>query len=332
MEANLTPLHIGSEKQINIFIHGYGAVRTQEEFDELAGAILSAQPAGRVYLMFWKSGSWALPAWTLAVARGVRAVNRASVVVATATEVVLRTAHFKLFESKAERLGERFLMHLSKIPHARDYPINLIGHSLGARVIHYALATNDWSNYRVRDVILLGGAADAQDEDWPECAKKIKGKIYNAWSPFDGWLFIKPDLRRAVGRHGILWSHPKIVNRRYELGHTQYWDNLEYLLSRLWPRFRQAKKPLINLPKDADCPYCGKVVEVFPPWDDSRVECGVCGLDFEFNGKTVYMIENDIECPECGDVDAHLPEKGYVCHCGDGECDAAVWEYGDIMK
>lgn len=298
-------LHKGPEKQINIFIHGYGAARTQKELYKLREAILSAQPAGRVYLLFWKSG----------------------------TPVRFDPIHYKIFEGKAERLGERFLMHLSKIPHAREYPINLIGYSLGARVIHYALAINDWSNYRVRDVILLGGAADAEDEDWPECAEKIKGKIYNAWSPVDWWLVIKPDSRRAVGRHGILWSYPtKIVNRRYRFGHMEYWINLEYILSRLWPRFRQAKKPLINLPKDADCPYCGMSNPVFPPWDDSPIKCDECGLDFEFNGKTVYMIKNDIECPnpECGNIVPILLEEDYIYSCP--VCDTEVWKYGERMK
>jgi transcription elongation factor Elf1 len=328
VEAKLIPLHIGLEKQINIFIHGYGSVSTNEEFNVLVGSILSAQPAGRVYLMFWKSGCWKFPPWVLAAGGGARALNLA--LAAAAAEFAIRIAHFKFFESKAEQLGRRFLRHLSKIPHAREYPINLIGFSLGARVVHYALATNDLANYRVRDVILLGGAADAKDEDWPECAEKIKGKIYNAWSPDDFVLkWLKPDLRSAIGRHGILWRHPKIVNRRYKLGHDEYWFNLEYLLSRLWPRFVQAKKPLINLPKDVKCPYCGKVLVVFPPWDDFPIECGVCGLDFEFNGKTVYMIENDIECPKCGHIDAHLPEEGYVSHCG--KCGTAVWDYGDRM-
>lgn len=96
--------------------------------------------------------------------------------------------NFKFFESKAEQLGRRLLVHLSKIPYAREYAINLIGYSLGARAIHYALAIHDWSRYRLQDVILLGGAADANDDDWPACAEKLRGKIYNAWSPIDHTL------------------------------------------------------------------------------------------------------------------------------------------------
>jgi pimeloyl-ACP methyl ester carboxylesterase len=310
VETNLKLLHNGPEKQINIFVHGYGTLRNQNEFNYLAGRVLAAQPAGRVYLLFWKSGHWNPSLLTHVVTCGI--------------PVLFRFAEFKFFELKAEELGRRFLMHLSKIPHAREYVINLIGYSLGARVVHYALASYDWSNYHIQDVILLAGAADAEDDDWPECADEVRGKIYNAWSPVDFVLKIKPDRRSAVGRCGIGWTYHKIVNRRYALNHGEYLDHLEYILSRLWPRFRQAKAPLV---KDVECPYCGEVLEVFPPWDDSPIECEECGLDFEFNGKTVYKIENDIECPKCGLANTLLPEYGWVFYCDN--CDARLWRYGD---
>lgn len=314
LEANLRLLHAGPERQINVFVHGYGTIGDQDEFNSLAGLILAAQPAGRVYLLFWKSGHWNPSHITHVATCGGAAL--------------FKFVEFKLFESKAERLGMRFLMHLSRILHATEYPINLIGYSLGARVVHYALAVNDWSNYRLHDVILLGGAADADDDDWPHCAKKLKGKIYNAWSPCDQVLKIKPDCRPAIGRLGILWAHPKIVNRRYLFGHQEYLDNLEYVLSRLWPRFLQAKKPLAE---DVECPYCEEELWVFPPWDDSPIECEGCGLDFEFNGKTVYMIENKIECPECEYPYDIQPEPGYVWTCTNGDCDGVVWEEGDTF-
>ncbi len=192
------------------------------------------------------------------------------------------------------------------------------------------MGTNDWSKYRVRDVVLLGGAADADDEDWPECAKRIRGKIYCAWSPADRVLRGIPDLRRPVGRHGISGSHPKIVNRRYQLGHGEYWDNLEYLLSRLWPRFRQAAHDLVATMADVECPYCGEDLQLEPPWDDTPHSCGNCGLDFEFDGKATYYIHNDIECPECGQVESRCPEADYIYYCG--ACETPVWEYGDRMR
>ena len=63
----------------------------------------------------------------------------------------------------------------------------LMGHSLGARVIYYALAALSTRQEKiVRDVYLLGGAVDRNDESgWGEAIKSVKGRIYNCFSSKD---------------------------------------------------------------------------------------------------------------------------------------------------
>lgn len=60
-KAELAPIFLGPEAEINIFIHGYRAVSGKDQFQKLARYILAAKPPGKVYLLFWKSGDWRLP-------------------------------------------------------------------------------------------------------------------------------------------------------------------------------------------------------------------------------------------------------------------------------
>lgn len=328
MDAKLVPLSIGPEKHITVVVHGYGVVKSEQQFERIAQPILAARPAGRVYLMYWQSGNIRMPPWVLAAATAARIarISTSTAILgpaAVAGEVLMQIWDFKKHEAMAEELGQRFKRHLSRIPFARDYPVNLIGYSLGARVIHYALAFNDWNNYKLKDCVLLAGAADAEDEDWPECAEKLSGKIYNAYSEKDGILKVKPDFRLAIGRHGILWRHPQIVNRKYQLGHFDYMPEFEYLLQRLWSGFEQSPQALPEQQAEVACPYChvGLNVQI-----GREVTCPDCGLYFEFDGKDVWLIENLIVCPgrRCGYVGKILPEPGYLYECP--ECGATMLE------
>jgi hypothetical protein len=219
---------------------------------------------------------------------------------------------------RAADLGRTLKTHIAKIPHAREYPINLIGHSLGARVIHWALYANDWSDYRLKDCVLLGGAADGDDNDWPDCVREISGKIYNAYSRSDHALALKL-FERTCGRFGINWTHSRIVNRMYSLGHCEYWENLEYVLTHLWKGFRQTKTSLLACP---ECEGSGKAL--CEECDDRcKTECEDC------DGTGTYDCDEcdggKLMCPDCeeGEVwcDRCNGEGTRTCgHCGGDGC------------
>ncbi len=244
--AELTLIFPGQEEEINIFIHGYSAVSSQSKFERLAHLILSARPPGLTYLLYWRSGSWKLPAWTQTVFtisrtayRVIRAGEMFSPVFLLADAAMLTVAEmlsYRYYERRAETLGKNLRQHVAKIPEALDYPINLIGHSLGARVIYYALFLDEWWEYDIKDCILLGGAADVEG-DWETCLTRISGGIYNAYSKWDLALKITPDMRKRVGRHPIQ-SSPRMINRQYTLQHTDYWSRLDDILPNLWEGFR----------------------------------------------------------------------------------------------
>lgn len=309
-EPKLVSIYMGPEKEINVFIQGFRAIKSADEFDERVSQILRARPRGRVYLLFFKQNSWSIPrlrkfGWGSFYYTAVRPLP-SPIFVSAATGVALRIAveiaenigeyiqHEKIFET----IGENLPNILRKIPNIKRYPLNLIGHSLGARMIHFALAANDWSAFKLKDCILLGSAADAHDEDWPVCAEEISGKIYNIWSPKDGWLRAANMItfRQRAGRHGILSKHPRIVNKRFRtFGHNDYWPNLEYVLSRAWPNFRQSSNASMAI-DSSSCPYCDEDLDI---QESGIYECPSCHLDFEVSNGARYTIDNTVPCGWC---------------------------------
>ncbi|RMD82341.1 MAG: DUF726 domain-containing protein [Candidatus Dadabacteria bacterium] len=237
--ATLQKLWSGPEKEINIFIHGYGSVRSEEALEELIVNIALARPAGRVYLLYWKSGD-PIPFALSPAIRLARAGSRRSptgVGVSVLTSFVMTQAHFLYYQRRAGILGKTLKRRIAHISHAREYPINLIAHSLGTRVITNALSYSDWSKYKLQDCILLGGATHTYQTDWEKCLGEISGTLYNVWSSGDGILMLTRG--RRVGQGPIPVRHKRLVNRAYpSFGHRDYWPNLGYILSRLWKRYK----------------------------------------------------------------------------------------------
>jgi pimeloyl-ACP methyl ester carboxylesterase len=68
-----------------------------------------------------------------------------------------------------------------------DHSIILAGHSLGARVIFYALlALSTRKTKKVKNVILAGGAVSKTDiTGWENALEAVSGKIYNFYTDKD---------------------------------------------------------------------------------------------------------------------------------------------------
>ena len=113
----------------------------------------------------------------------------------------------------------------------------LMGHSLGARVLAYALeALGTKPKKRIRTVHLLGGGVGAQDkEGWSLRAKAVTGRIYNYYSTND--LVLKYVYRPAmffqskpIGRTPIPCQSKKIQNidvTEYISGHMDFKANFD---------------------------------------------------------------------------------------------------------
>ncbi|WP_083699968.1 DUF726 domain-containing protein [Shewanella sp. UCD-KL12] len=96
---------------------------------------------------------------------------------------------------------------------------NLVGHSLGCRVIYYALAALGTKSQKyIDDVILLGGAVGKDDEKgWMSAISTIDGNLYNCYSKQDMVLkrlyeTANAKLTKPIGYYPIPFEAPKISN------------------------------------------------------------------------------------------------------------------------
>ncbi len=95
-------------------------------------------------------------------------------------------------------------------------PITLVAHSLGCRVIFYALHFLQYHPHiKVNNVYLLGGAVGNQKQEWEAVLQAISGKIYNCYSTNDevlhkGYSASTLNLSKAVGYYPIKSDNDRI--------------------------------------------------------------------------------------------------------------------------
>lgn len=95
----------------------------------------------------------------------------------------------------------------------------LVGHSLGCRVIYYALsALSTKKRIFISDVILLGGAVGKDDENgWSHALKAISGKLFNCHTNQDSVLKLlyqtaNAGLSSPIGINKLELSNVKVTN------------------------------------------------------------------------------------------------------------------------
>lgn len=231
-------------ERVNVFVHGYRSAVSRADVEAALDRVRRTGVVGENYLLRWRSGRWA----DSATVAGLRAAYKAtriryalspwSLLMDAGIVGATEAAQFKRMERRAEQVGKALPEQLAPI--ARGRPVNLIGHSLGARVVHYALGHGDLSRVTVSDVVLLAGAADLNAANWHECVARIEGRLVNAYSRSDKVLKITPDLRKRVGMRPMpnrdLNGVSRVENHHCKgVGHVQFWTRLPELLPTVWP-------------------------------------------------------------------------------------------------
>lgn len=105
------------------------------------------------------------------------------------------------------------------ISRTENQKFNLVGHSLGCRVIYYTLeALSTKPEKYINDVILLGGAVGRNDKKgWGNAANTINGILYNCHSKQDQVLskiyqIANAGLSSPIGINPIELEHPNLRN------------------------------------------------------------------------------------------------------------------------
>jgi GTP-binding protein EngB required for normal cell division/uncharacterized protein (DUF697 family) len=146
---------------------------------------------------------------------------------------ILAVPKWKKSKDRAKRVGTIYFKHLveKEVP---EKSISLIGHSLGARVIYYALKECSSTTQEIKDVILLGGAI-RENKDWQYVASNLSGRIFNLYNSKDpvlkttykiGEFFLSSD---PCGLVPIEKHDSKIINLNVESMVEKSHSELSYL-------------------------------------------------------------------------------------------------------
>ena len=118
--------------------------------------------------------------------------------------------HWRKVRDRAEAIGrEELLPFLDK--KLDEDSVTLVGHSVGSRIVHFAMRAAADDGASLADVILCGGTESA-DEDWEAAMEGLEGNLLNVFHPRDRVLsFFERTFRskRPVGLSALELEHDR---------------------------------------------------------------------------------------------------------------------------
>lgn len=216
----------------NVFIHGYSAGHDLRDRRQLARHIPATLHGGVNIFAFWRSGH------ILQLDRdsilSIAGAFRNSPYSALGTLAVDRVRHFTKSRLLATTMGEVLFSELDNYlaaHHPKVSRVNLVGHSLGGRVLVSALRARarqaDHSDFTIGDVLLMAAAVEVGTQEAAVLKSCIEGELINAWSSADTTLRFCVD-EYCLGRRAV--EHFKNVAMD-GFGHKSYWPQLHKVLA-----------------------------------------------------------------------------------------------------
>ena len=215
----------------NVFIHGYSAGHDMEDRCALRKYIPSSLHNGINIFAFWPSGHWAQ--FDDYSSKGILAVGRLNFLAGAGLALADRALHFNTSRNRASAMGKTLLSQLESYllkHHPYVSKVNLVGHSLGGRVVISALLdlqdkpADD--NLQIGDVLLMAAASKLSGDEAQAIGKRIKGKLFNARSSDDKVLLFNLG-ESSAGRQEVKNCVDVLM---HGFGHTDYWPSLDQVL------------------------------------------------------------------------------------------------------
>lgn len=225
--------------EANIFIHGYSAGHSDQEKKLLLEKIpdqfsnytnIFAFWPSNHYLHFDKSSLWALGTAGLSSGVGSTAgpVGYWGLAGSFAKD---RLKNFTDARSRAERMGVVLLEQLKeylRCNHPQIETINLIGHSLGSRVVVSSLRNfTNRQQLAINDVLLMAAAVEVTSIEARQLRGLLQGRLINAYSKADKTLLLNWG-ETCLGRNEV--EHFESIEMN-DFGHTDYWERLPEVLA-----------------------------------------------------------------------------------------------------
>jgi hypothetical protein len=226
----------------NIFIHGYSAGHDLEDRRTLAKSIpASLQDAVNIFA-FWPSSHFAR---VDSASKGIlAAAARVHPAAGAAALAVDRVAHFARIRSRAEVMGRDLMSQLESYL-MKNHPyvdeVNLIGHSLGGRLVVSALKSLGPvpdHGLVIGEVLLMAAAVKVDPQDAAIMRSRIKGRLINAFSKDDWTLHLNLG-ESSLGRSAV--EHFENIEIK-GFGHGHYWKKLSHVMAQVSFKGYQAQQ------------------------------------------------------------------------------------------
>lgn len=281
-----------SAKEANIFIHGYSAGHSDEDKQLLLDKIpeqlqhytnIFAFWPSNHYLRFDKSSLWTIGNAGLGVG-GIltgSAIGSVGLLGAFAKD---RLGNFTQARTRAESMGAVLLDQLqvylnSYHPHIKT--INLVGHSLGGRLVISSLKNlSSRQQLAINDVLLMAAAVEVTAVEARKMRGLLQGRLINAYSRSDNTLLFNFG-ETCLGRNEVEYFESIEMS---DFGHTDYWERLPEVLNQTRFKARAA-----NLPEPAQAPAVAPAPVKAPKQPDQEK-----AMKLELNSpRDVYQQIND---------------------------------------
>lgn len=214
----------------NVFIHGYSSGHDLNDRRLLANSIPAALRQSVNILAFWPSSHFTQMNNR---SRGLLvAAARMHPLAGAAALAGDRAYHFSRIRSRAEAMGKVLLAQLDRYlfeQHPGVTRVNLIGHSLGGRLLVSALKGLDRPPKHglvIGDVLLMAAAVRLSADDARVLKRRICGRLINAYSSEDHVLLLNLG-EKSLGR-GPAEHFENVYMQGYR--HHHYWARLQEVL------------------------------------------------------------------------------------------------------
>lgn len=222
---------------LNLYVHGYSAFFNRQQLGNFTAQLASIEGSTNV-MLFWPAGHFLENLFApfkevIGAMLGGGGLGAATVGVGKAIAYFLD--HYKSVETRVDEVAQTLLPDLANYLHAEALPvrrINLVGHSLGARILVKSLLASPQAarELPLNNVLLMGGAI-CTSSPWDEVSAPLQGRLINCHSSKDWALAIKPDNERCIGRYAIPLTpalKAKVSNVHLAtFDHAAYWPQLK---------------------------------------------------------------------------------------------------------
>ncbi|MGQ7863825.1 DUF726 domain-containing protein [Pseudomonas sp. 32A] len=266
---------------LNLYVHGYSAFFSQQQLGNFSQQLATIEGSTNL-MLFWPAGHFLENLFApfkdvIASMLGGGALGAATIGVGKAIAYFLD--HYKSVEARVDEVAKSLLPELAKYLHGESIKvrqINLIGHSLGARLlVKSLLASPEVARELPLNNLLLMGGAICTSSPWDLVSAPLKGRVINCHSSKDWALALKPDTERCIGRYAIPLTpalKAKVANVHLAtFDHAAYWPQLKTVVQ--YTDLLQERRGMIRADqRSPEVRFAEEDVDLFPLLVQARPE------------------------------------------------------------